>query len=43
MAPEGKPRETADQRTGVYAAAIIVYEILAGRLPYGGSTLRSSR
>jgi serine/threonine-protein kinase len=36
MAPEQFDGQTADERSDVYSAAVIVYEVLAGRRPFEG-------
>ncbi len=36
MAPEQACGETADQRTDIYAAAVLMYELLTGQVPYDG-------
>ena len=36
MAPEQFDGQTADERSDIYSAAVIVYEVLAGRRPFEG-------
>lgn len=40
MAPEQAQRADVDFRADIYALGIVTYEVLAGRLPYDGPTVR---
>ena len=43
MSPEQASGEVADARSDVYASGVLILELIAGRLPYGGDAIEQLR